>query len=297
MDSPLPRAPEVAAFYEARPFPGYAPGDDAASLLDRCRSSPFLRALDLAVAPDARVLDAGCGTGQVGSFLALAAPRRRVLGADRCAASLAAAEDFRRRAGIRNLSLLRADIFALPLDVVISRGVVHHTPDPERATLSVCSHVRPGGVLLLGIYESIARLPHHARRRLSLGGRRPIAALDPVLRRRDLDDEKKRTWIEDQYRHPLEHSLSFTALLGTVKSAGLHWLSSVPPAVPGGALFQPTPEPGAFGLLLRRWGWALRCLTDEDAGLVCLLARRPGGREFPQAPAQACDVAPGQPRV
>jgi len=275
----LPRAPEVAAFYEARPFPGYMPGDDASALLDRCRRSPFLRALDEAIAPDARVLDAGCGTGQIGNFLALAAPRRRVVGADRCAASLAAAEGFRSRAEVDNLALVRADIFALPLpaaafDVVISRGVVHHTPDPVRATLSVCSHVRPGGVLLLGIYESIARLPHHARRTLSGNGRWPLAALDPVLRRRDLDAEKKLTWIEDQYRHPLERSLSFTAMLATVKSAGFTWLSSVPPATPGRALFAPTPEPGPVALLARRWGWALRCLTDEDAGLVCLLARR-----------------------
>ncbi len=286
MNTTLPRAPEVAAFYEARPFPGYAPGDDASSLLDRCRRSPFLQALDQAIAPDARILDAGCGTGQISNFLALAAPRRRIFGADRCAASLAAAEDFRRRAHVRNLSLMRADIFVLPLpqaafDVVISRGVVHHTHDPDRAIRSVCSHVRPGGVLLLGIYESIARLPHHARRVLSLNGRRPIAALDPVLRRRDLDDEKKLTWIEDQYRHPLEHSLSFTATLATVKSAGFTWLSSVPPATPGRDLFAATPEPGSLALLWRRWGWAVRCMTDEDAGLVCLLARRRAG------PAQA----------
>ena len=40
-----------------------------------------------------------------------------------------------------------------------------------------------------------------------------MRALDPVLRRRDLDEEKKRTWIEDQYRHPLEHILAFPSVL------------------------------------------------------------------------------------
>src|SRR6185295_4758895 len=78
----LPAAPHVQAFYEARPFPGYAPADDAASILDRCRRSPFLVALDRAVPPDARVLDAGCGTAQLANFLALAGPRRRIVGAD-----------------------------------------------------------------------------------------------------------------------------------------------------------------------------------------------------------------------
>ena len=272
-----PRAPEVQAFYEARPFPGYQPSDDAAALLDRCRTSPFLVALDRGVPPDALVLDAGCGTAQIANFLALAGPRRRVVGADRCAASLAAGEVFRRRAGTRNLSLLRADLFALPLpeaafDVVVSRGVVHHTPDPDRAVRSVCRHVRPGGYLVLGFYESVARLPHRARRALSGGGRRPLAILDPILRRRDLDDEKKLTWIEDQYRHPLERSLSFPQVLDTVIACGFEWVASVPPA--SGELFAETARPGGAALALRRLNWLWRCLADEDAGLVCLVARR-----------------------
>ena len=39
----------VEAFYERRPFPGYAAGDDAHTLLDRSRASPFLVALDAAI--------------------------------------------------------------------------------------------------------------------------------------------------------------------------------------------------------------------------------------------------------
>jgi len=270
----------VNAFYELRPFPGYAPGDDATALLDRCRASPFLAALDRAVAPDARVLEVGCGTGQFSNFLALAGPRRRVTGLDYTRASLAAAEEFRARAGARNLLLARADLFAMPVperafDVVICRGVVHHTPDPDGATRQVCARVAPGGHLVLGFYEAVARLPHRARRALSGGGARPIRMLDKVLRRRDLTEDKKLTWIEDQYRHPLEHSLSFPHIVKVVRECGLQWVMSVPPAPPAG-LFDPTPQPSRPGLELRRLEWAWRCLADEDAGLVCFVARRPG---------------------
>jgi SAM-dependent methyltransferase len=268
----------VNAFYEVRPFPGYAPGEDATALLDRCRASPFLAALDRAVPPGARVLEVGCGTGQLCNFLALSGPRRRVLGLDYTRASLTAAEEFRRHAGVRNLQLARADLFAMParvwgFDVVVCRGVVHHTPDPDGAIREVCARVRPGGHLVLGFYERIARLPHRLRRALSRGGQRPIRALDAVLRRRDLDEDKKRTWIEDQYRHPLEHSLSFLHVLDVVRSAGLTWVASVPPAPPGG-LFDPTPVPSRGEMRRRRFEWAWRCLMDEDAGLVCLVARR-----------------------
>ncbi len=91
---PVP-APHVNSFYEARPFPGYADGDDATTLLDRCRASPFAAALDQSIPPQATVLDAGCGTGQISNFLALAGRRRTLVGADACRASLRLAEGFR----------------------------------------------------------------------------------------------------------------------------------------------------------------------------------------------------------
>ena len=48
----------------------------------------------------------------------------------------------------------------------------------------------------------------------------------------------------------------------------------IPPVAAGTSLFDPTPEPGALGMTLLRTGWMLRGLNDEDAGLVCLVARR-----------------------
>ncbi|GJM23531.1 MAG: hypothetical protein DHS20C15_34460 [Planctomycetota bacterium] len=270
--------PDVNRFYEARPFPGYAEGDDASSLLDRCRRSGFLTALDRSIPPDAKVLDAGCGTGQISAFLALSSLSREVVGVDACSASLAAAANFRDRTRAENLTLCRGDLFSLPVaeqgfDVVNCRGVVHHNADWQAATRSVARHVKPGGVLVLGFYENIARLPHRIRRRLAAKRRRPFTILDPVLRRSDLDEEKKLTWIEDQYRHPLEWCLPFPQVVKLLDDCGFDWVRSVPPTPAQGGLFDPTPRPSAFGLALRRWGWALTP-GDQDAGLVGYVAKR-----------------------
>lgn len=267
----------VREFYEARPFPGYAPGDDAAALIDRARRSSYLLALDAATPADASVLDCGCGTGQVAAWLALRGARRRVLAVDGCRASLLAADAFRARAGIANLTLARGDLFALPcapaaFDVVHCRGVIHHTARPYEALSEVARRVAPGGLLVLGFYESLARAPHVARRVLGRLAGRPIAALDPLLRRTDLDDEKKRTWIEDQYRHPLELLLPMPRVLAACERLGLEWVTSVPPAEHD--LTTPTPRPGALARLSLRLGWAVRGLSDEDAGLVALVLRR-----------------------
>lgn len=273
-------AARVEEFYEVSPFPGYAPGDDAATLLDRSRRSPFLVALDRAVRTDGRILSVGCGTAQVPAFLALAAPRRRVVAVDGCRASLAVASAFAGRVSLSNLQLVRADLFDLPIepgsfDVVSCRGVVHHTPDPYQAITCVARCVAPGGVLLLGFYENLARAWHRARCRLAaLRGGPPVTALDPVLRRKDIDPERKRIWIEDQYHHPLEHVLPMPRVLAHLEGLGFHWVRSVPPS-PGLALFDSTRRPTALGLLRRRLGWALAGLTDPDAGLVFLVAERP----------------------
>ncbi|MEM7516124.1 MAG: class I SAM-dependent methyltransferase, partial [Planctomycetota bacterium] len=181
-------AGEVEAFYTRSPFPGYAPEDDGPRLLDRSRRSDFLRALDESIPADARVLDVGCGTGQLSAFLALAGPGREVFGLDGCRASLDLADEFRDRVQARGLHFVRGDLFAMPFppesfDVVVSRGVCHHTPDPTRAIEEITRPVRVGGGLVLGFYETAARLAHVLRRSLwrKSGARGPL--FDPVLRR------------------------------------------------------------------------------------------------------------------
>jgi len=270
----------VEAFYDVRPFPGYAPGDDAGSVLDRSRRSAFLDALDRAVPAGASVLDAGCGTGQLVAFLALAAAGRRVVGIDGCKASLAEAQRFRERAGIANLALARGDLFDLPLregafDVVISRGVVHHTEDPYGALRRVAALTRPGGTFVVGFYETFGRAFHCTRRWLAGLAGRPIALLDPILRARDLDAEKKRTWIADQYHHPLEHILPAPRVVRELESSGFSFLRTVPPATSNADLFAAEAR-APSGLLGRRLGWALAGVGDPDAGLVCVVARRRG---------------------
>lgn len=274
------RADAVEAFYTRHPFPGYAPGDDGPTLLDRSRRAPFLVALDAALDAQATVVDCGCGTGQLAAFLALSASRRRVIAVDGCRASLACADGFRSRARLANLHLVRADLFDLPLPerrfaVVLSRGVVHHTPDPGRAIERVAALVAPGGFLVLGFYESWARGLHSARRSLGRVLHSELRGLDPVLRRSDLDESKKRIWIEDQYHHPLEHSLALPRVLATLERLGLRWVRTLPPAVDGNRLLERTERPRAAGLLALRLGWFVRGGADPDAGLVVVVAQRP----------------------
>ena len=273
------RAAGVEEFYTRSPFPGYAPGDNASVLLERCRQSSFLEGLDQAAPTDGWFLSVGCGTAQVPAFLSLAGPNRKVLAVDGCLESLKVADQFAQKIALANLNLVRADIFDMPMpanrfEVVSCRGVIHHTPDPYRALDCVAKLVAPGGILVLGYYETMGRAWHRTRRALfSLFGKRVIYLLDPILRRKDLSPEKKRIWIEDQYNHPLEVSLPTPKVLKHLEHQGFEFVRTIPPS-PEGQMFQPTPKPGPFSMWLRRLGWMLSGLKDPDAGLVVLVVRK-----------------------
>src|SRR3954453_20652721 len=73
-------------FYEATPFPNYDDFDSAGSLVEKARKGVFAKLLDDQLPVGARVLEAGCGTGQLTNFLSIA--NRSVFGADICLNSL-----------------------------------------------------------------------------------------------------------------------------------------------------------------------------------------------------------------
>ena len=80
------RTEAVRRFYERAPFPGYPPRDSLQALRARAERSAFARLLDRAIPGDARIVEVGCGTGQMCLYLARA--DRVVVGADLTRASL-----------------------------------------------------------------------------------------------------------------------------------------------------------------------------------------------------------------
>jgi len=98
------------------------------------------------------VLDVGCGMGR----FAEVATRwgARVVGVDLSAAAEVATENL---AG-RDFVALQADVFALPFaperfDYIYSIGVLHHTPDCEKAFRELPQYLKPGCNLAIWVYS------------------------------------------------------------------------------------------------------------------------------------------------
>jgi SAM-dependent methyltransferase len=98
------------------------------------------------------VLDVGCGKGRHTS-LAASWGAKEVVGVDLSAAVETA---FQATRELPNAHIVQADIYRLPFkrvfDYAFSIGVLHHTPNPKKAFVSLASKVGKGGHISAWVY-------------------------------------------------------------------------------------------------------------------------------------------------
>jgi len=237
------RTARVRDFYTVAPFPGYPPGETIANIRSRLFSNEFVRLLDEAIPLDARIVEIGCGTGQMS--LCLAQGNRRVIGADLTRPSLKLAADAADRFGIERLLFVETDLRRPGLrqgafDVVYCSGVLHHTPDPRASFAAIARLLKPGGVMVLGLYHVIARLPHRLRRAIARLTGYKVIPWDPVLRARRNEPERRKAWLRDQYQHPEEHLHTLGEVKRWFSENGIRYLRTYPSTLVGGAPLQGT---------------------------------------------------------
>jgi 2-polyprenyl-3-methyl-5-hydroxy-6-metoxy-1,4-benzoquinol methylase len=271
------RVEPVRAFYLEAPFPGYPPHDSLSGLRARAGRSAFAQLLDRSIDGDADVLEMGCGTGQLSLFLATA--DRRIVGADLSRRSLELAENARRRYGIESAQFVETDLRSPGLrerafDVVIASGVLHHTPDPRASFKAVAALAKPGGIVVVGLYNAFARIPLRLRRAVHrLTGFVPF---DPVLRDRGNEPARKEAWLRDQYQHPEEHRHTLSEVQRWFRENGVEYLRAYPSPLfaedPPSSLFDPVEDDWALENLVSQMSWAAK--LGGEGGLFVTVGRR-----------------------
>jgi 2-polyprenyl-3-methyl-5-hydroxy-6-metoxy-1,4-benzoquinol methylase len=220
----------VNEFYEANPFPGFDPGkyETRQDLVER--ASWYARRLDAEIPFGAVVIDVGCGTGQLACLLALKG--RSVLGVDYSEHSLALAQRLKQRLALACVEFRRANILAWDLpaasfDFVFCNGVLHHTSDPHGSFRNLVRILRPGGFVIVGLYNRYGRILLGVRRRLV----RLLSRFAP------------------QYEHSHESTHTVDEVLGWFRASGLEYVSSHPKIEPFGS----TPKRIFRARKLARW--------------------------------------------
>ena len=122
----------------------------------RYATQPFMRELiGFERYPGSRLLEVGCGLGT--DLLQFAKGGATAVGIDLSSQSIALADRHFRVFGIQ-ASFTRGDAENLPFpdgsfDVVYSFGVLHHVPDTQRAIDECYRVLKPGGKLILMLYN------------------------------------------------------------------------------------------------------------------------------------------------
>ncbi len=219
---------KVQSFYEENPFPNYEGVEEFGELVRKGHENPFTSQLLEAIGYNKLILECGCGTGQLSHFLQL--NNNQVLGIDLSLSSLELALEHKLRNHLTRSNFAQMNIFNLAIkdnafDVVISHGVLHHTFDARRAFAQIVRKLKPGGIVMVGLYNRYARIPTWLRSKV-IGLLGP--KLDYVVRSRIHDERKAEIWIKDQYYNPHETWHSIDDVLDWFADNGIEFLNASP---------------------------------------------------------------------
>jgi SAM-dependent methyltransferase len=223
--------PKVKSFYEKNPFPNYDGLENISDLVAKAEQSIFADLLNKQLPFNIRILEVGCGTGQLSNFLGIS--NREVFGTDMCLNSLNLAQAFKLKNSLENVSFYQMNLFK-PIfknesfHLVICNGVLHHTSDPFLGFQIISKLVKRGGYIIIGLYNTYGRLITDMRRMIFNLSRDNFQFLDPLLSRKKGD--QKAAWFLDQYKHPHESKHTLNEAFSWFDKEGFQFVNSIPKA-------------------------------------------------------------------
>ena len=221
---------EMASFYDQIKFPNYDDFEDYSSLYKKGVTNSFTRRIDEEINYGVNILELGCGTGQLSLFLARG--NRKIYGVDISNSSLKMGEEFRKKSQLENVFFMRMDLFDLKFkenyfDYIISNGVLHHTINPEEGFKSLVKVLKPGGIIIIGLYHKYGRFFTIAKQQLAKLIGNNIFLLDQKAREMK-SIGKRNAWVMDQFFNPHELRYIPKDILFWFRENNIEFLNLIP---------------------------------------------------------------------
>ena len=224
---------KVTDFYKITPFPNYKDDDNKQTILEKGDRNLLARKFKKFIGFKKKVLEVGCGTGQLSIYFSLGT-NNKIVGFDPTIQSLNLAKNFADKNEITNIEFINADIFDDVLvdnyfDFVWCNGVLHHTKDPYKAFEIVTKSLKDRGYILVGLYNKIGRIRTILRKYLGrIFGKKFLEIFDPTLKNLKISNEERKSWIKDQYFHPIESLHTLDEVLDWFKKNDIEFINSIP---------------------------------------------------------------------
>ena len=264
-------------FYNDVKFPNYDDVEDFGSLLDKSRRSIIVKKLDDEIPMGSNILEAGCGTGQLS--IALSRYARQIYGIDLSKGSLIEAKQFINSNDIKSVHLFRMNIFKLffeenTFDVIISNGVLHHTYNPKLAFSKLVRVLKPGGIIVIGLYHRYGRIIQKIRQSLIKNFGDSFKFLDKRFREK-ISNKKKYAWFLDQYKNPSETTHTYLEVLNWFKVENIEFLSSIPfDFDPENKLLQKREAKNGFEIFLNEISLAFNLQQISEGGFFVMIGKK-----------------------
>jgi hypothetical protein len=142
--------------------------------------------------------------------------------------------------------------------------------------------VKPGGHIVIGLYNTYGRLLTDLRRQLFRVTRGRGQWIDPILRHSKPSEAQRRAWFADQYRHPHESKHTIGEVLQWFEESGVEFVRGVPAVTPEASateahdLFEPEPR----GTRLEHALVQLREIVtgSKEGGFFLMIGRKKEGQ-------------------
>jgi 2-polyprenyl-3-methyl-5-hydroxy-6-metoxy-1,4-benzoquinol methylase len=265
---------DVLDFYLENPFPHYNNEKDLETFLKKKDKNFFVNSIKQIIKPNDNVLDFGCGTGQLGNFLA-ATTSAKIISSDLSINSLRLGNRFASNYNIKGISFVESNIFnpcfkKNSFDLIICNGVLHHLINPYLGFEILESLLKPGGYIVIGLYNKISRLKNSFIKTLSnIFGETIYLLFDKVYRSKN--NLAKKSWKMDQYFHPLEKRYYFKDLHKWFKDKKINFINSIP-SYDKSLLFHEECPPGDFIDQINIQ--IIDLIETQDGGLFIFLGKK-----------------------
>ena len=159
---------KIKNFYSDLHFPGRYDSDDLEFYKrEGVDINIYLKEINNVVTNNIEVLDIGCGTGLISNTFANLYPKSKFTGVD-FSNSMDYARTMSKENNIKNIKWIKEDFLKVKLgkkyDVVICCGVLHHIPQYQEALDKLKSLIKPGGTLLIAVYNPMGKILKHIKK-------------------------------------------------------------------------------------------------------------------------------------
>jgi len=117
-------------------------------------------------------------------------------------------------------------------DYLLCLGVLHHTQDAYQAFKNILPLLKPNGMIAIGMYNKIGRVPLRIRKILSktifYNNNRIKEWFIKMQIENTKDKERATGWWNDQYLHPHETTHTVGEVLGWFKKNNIKYYQSIP---------------------------------------------------------------------